>query len=207
MASREFPNHRIPQSGDHKIPEHVDGALPSGNHGIAPRVGITRSPSVLMVLHLLLSVLTVLCPLSSMLMVLCPLRSVLTVLCPLRSVATALCPLRSMLTALCPWCSMLMVLCPLWHMMLVLYLIVWAGRAQASWGEVSFSMWCGSNAGWSILALAMLAAVLDAVQKVGGEFIQPIMRDSGTVMSWVLPLYQGMVTASCRASSAWRNTW
>ena len=56
-----------------------------------------------------------------------------------------------------------------------------------------------------MLSLAMLAAVLDTVQKVGGEFVQPMVNNSGTVMSWILSLYQGMVTESCRASSALRN--
>jgi hypothetical protein len=48
----------------------------------------------------------------------------------------------------------------------------------------------------------MSAAVSLVAQNVGGEFIHPMVRDSGTAMSWGSPSYRGSSAASLRASSA-----
>jgi hypothetical protein len=55
--------------------------------------------------------------------------------------------------------------------------------AQELWADTAASRWCAGASPWCRLAFAMSAAVLLAVQNVGGEFIHPMVRDRGTATS------------------------
>ena len=91
--------------------------------------------------------------------------------------------------------SMLMMLCPCWSVL-----------AQASWVEAMGSMqWVSKGVSAAMQSLARSAAVSKTAQKVGGEFVHPMVRDKGIARSGGSLSYEGIMMANRRASLALRN--